>query len=54
MEATFKGNQILHFIPVGLVSTFPSEHTRSRNMEATFKGKHRTIVNPISNGYYVY
>ena len=34
-----------------MVTTF-TEHTRSRNMEATFKGNHKTIVNPICNGYY--
>jgi hypothetical protein len=43
----------LQFTPVVLVTTY-TEHTRSRNMEATFKGNILTIVHSSSHGYYIY
>jgi hypothetical protein len=39
--------------PVVLVTTY-TEHTRSRNMEATFRGNHKTTVYTNFNGYYIY
>ena len=42
---------ILQFSKVEMVITY-TEHTRSRNMEATFRGNHETIGN--LNGYYIY
>ena len=44
----------LQYILVGLVTTFANEHTRSKNMEATFKGNHTTLVNTSCDGYYMY
>ena len=34
-----------------MVTTY-TEHTRSRNMETTFKGNPKTIDNPFCNDYY--
>ena len=52
MEATFKGKHETIGYPVVLVTTY-TEHTRSRNMEATFKGNCKTKVYPNCNGYYI-
>ena len=37
-----------------MVTTYATEHTGSRYMEATFKGNHKSKVNPIYNVYYMY
>ena len=46
-----KETKKLKYIPLELVTTY-TEHTRSKNMEATFKGNPKTIVSPICNDYY--
>ena len=38
---------------VVLVTTY-TEHTRYRNVEATFRGNHETLGNPSYNSYYTY
>ena len=43
----------LQFTLFLLVTTY-TEHTRSRNMEATFRGNHKTTVYPVCIGYYIY
>ena len=43
----------LQFTPVVVVTTY-TDHKRSRNMEATFRGNHETLGYPICNGYYIY
>ena len=53
MEHTFKGNQLMIVGPIYNVSTC-TEHTKSINMEATFKGKHKPLVISIGNGNYTY
>jgi hypothetical protein len=48
LEETIK----LQFTPIVMVTTY-TEHTRSRNMEATFRGNRKTKVYPNCNGYYI-
>ena len=43
----------LQFTPIVMVTKY-TEHNRSRNMEATFRGNYKTIVYPSCNGYYMY
>ena len=42
LEETIK----LQFTPIVMVTTY-TEHTRSRNMEATFRGNHKLQFTPI-------
>ena len=43
----------IEFIPVAIVTICP-KYASSRNMEATLRGNHKTIVYPSCNGYYFY
>ena len=42
----------VEFAKVEMVTTY-TEHTLSRNMEATYRGNHETIGYPNGNGYYI-
>ena len=43
----------LQFTPIVMVTTY-TEHTRSRNVEATFRENIKTIVYFSCIGYYIY
>ena len=53
MKSAFRGNDKTTVFPSG-IDYYKNKNTRSRNMEASFRGNILTLVHSSSNGYYMY